>query len=222
MASHIDTEKAAVEATHPSRAFKTHPPSRIGDAGALGLFSFASTTFILSWYNTQIRDITVPDVVIGMAVAAGGLAQLLAGMWEFPRGNAFAGTAFSSYGAFWISYAIIILPGSGIINAYPSVKEFYSAIGIYLMTWFMVTFFFFIAALRKNVGFILMFFFLFVTFIFLGAGAFAGSVPVTKAGGALGIVTALVAYYNGLSILLASEENPIIRLPLGVISKRID
>ena len=56
-----------------------------------GLFSFASTTFILSWYNTGVRGIAHPNAVVGMAVACGGLAQLLAGMWEFPRGNAFAG-----------------------------------------------------------------------------------------------------------------------------------
>jgi hypothetical protein len=56
------------------------------------LFAFASTTFILSWYNTGVRGITHPNVVVGMAVAGGGLAQLLAGMWEFPRGNCFAGS----------------------------------------------------------------------------------------------------------------------------------
>ena len=57
-----------------------------------GLFSFASTTFILSLYNVQARGITTPNVVVGMAVFCGGLAQLLAGMWEFPKGNAFGAT----------------------------------------------------------------------------------------------------------------------------------
>ena len=57
-----------------------------------GLFSFASTTFILSLYNVNARGINVPNVVVGMAVGCGGLVQLLAGMWEFPRGNTFAAT----------------------------------------------------------------------------------------------------------------------------------
>jgi hypothetical protein len=56
-----------------------------------GLFSFASTTMILSLYNLQTRGIHTPNVVVGMAVFCGGLAQLLAGMWEFPRNNAFGG-----------------------------------------------------------------------------------------------------------------------------------
>ncbi|KAF8623177.1 hypothetical protein AX15_006477 [Amanita polypyramis BW_CC] len=157
-----DAEKAVIEATHPSRAVKRPPPSRIADAGAFlakGLFCFMSTTCILSWYNAQIHDITVPNVVVGMALASGGLVQLLAGMWEFPRGNAFAGTAFSSYGAFWASYAIILIPGFGIADAYGNnLQEFRNAIGVYLMTWFIISFFFFVASLRKNIAFIAMFF----------------------------------------------------------------
>src|ERR1700722_2330553 len=57
-----------------------------------GLFSFASTTLILSLYNAGARDVTVPNLVVGMAIFCGGLAQLLAGMWEFVRGNTFAAT----------------------------------------------------------------------------------------------------------------------------------
>jgi uncharacterized protein len=57
-----------------------------------GLFSFASTTLILSFYNTGVRNITTPNVVVGMALGVGGLAQLLAGMWEFAAGNTFGAT----------------------------------------------------------------------------------------------------------------------------------
>jgi succinate-acetate transporter protein len=70
----------------------------VASAGALsssyisGLFSFASTTFILSLYNVNARGVAVPNVVVGMACFCGGLAQLLAGMWEFPRGNVFGAT----------------------------------------------------------------------------------------------------------------------------------
>jgi succinate-acetate transporter protein len=59
---------------------------------ASGLFSFASTTLLLSFVNVQTRGVTEPNVVVGMALFVGGLAQLLAGMWEFPRGNVFGAT----------------------------------------------------------------------------------------------------------------------------------
>ncbi len=61
-----------------------------------GLFSFASTTLILSLYNVGARGITTPNVVVGMALFCGGLAQLLAGMWEFAVGNTFGATGKSS------------------------------------------------------------------------------------------------------------------------------
>lgn len=68
---------------------------------------FAATTFILSMYNVHARGNETPNVVLGMALAYGGLAQFLAGMWEFASGNTFGATAFSSYGAFWFSFGCI-------------------------------------------------------------------------------------------------------------------
>jgi len=43
-------------------------------------------------YNVNTRGIQTPDMVISMALFTGGLLQFLAGMWEFPRGNAFGAT----------------------------------------------------------------------------------------------------------------------------------
>jgi len=188
----------------------------IANPGTLGLFSFASTTFILSLYNVNARDINVPNVVVGMAIGCGGLVQLLAGMWEFPRGNTFAATAFSSYGAFWLSFALLYIPGSGIAEAYTDPTEFASAVGIYLFTWFTVTFLFFIVTLRKTIAFVALFGFLSITFMLLGIGEFTGSLMTHNAGGGFGIITALIAYYIGLSELLASERASVVRLPLGV------
>ncbi|KAF8908173.1 Gpr1 family protein [Gymnopilus junonius] len=228
-----DIEKGGVSATTPQDALGNNGvlpasygqavrPSRIGNPGALGLFSFASTTFILSLYNLQTRNIHAPNVVVGMAIFCGGLAQLLAGMWEFPRGNVFGGTAFSSYGAFWMSYATIFIPGSGISTAYTDPIEFANAVGIYLVSWTMVTFFLFFASLRKNWGFISLFGCLTITFALLAAGEFTGSVMSVKAGGGFGAITAFIAYYVGLSELLASEDMVVLRLPIGVFPKRVD
>ncbi|KAF4610208.1 hypothetical protein D9613_010555 [Agrocybe pediades] len=236
MATHNDIEKGALQATTPQQALGqnngTLPasyaqavrPSRIGNPGALGLFSFASTTFMLSIYNLQTRGIHTGNVVIGMAIFCGGLAQLLAGMWEFPRGNVFGGTAFTSYGAFWMSYATILIPGSGVLAAYDNAApgELNNALGIFLISWMMVTFLFLVAALRKNWGFIALFFFLTLTFAVLAGGEFTLKTGVTKAGGALGVITAFIAYYVGLSELLASEDMAVARLPLGVFPKRVD
>ncbi|EDQ99874.1 FUN34 transmembrane protein [Laccaria bicolor S238N-H82] len=226
MSSSLDVlEKGAVHASNPhinysqTNGYAAPRPSKIANPGTLGLFSFASTTLILSLYNLGTRSITHPNVVVGMAVFCGGLAQLLAGMWEFPKGNAFGATAFTSFGAFWMSFATILIPGSGVGAAYTSAEEFDSALGIYLTTWAVLTFLLTIATLRKNLALITLFSLLTLTFIVLAGGAFSGIANVTKAGGGLGVVTALVAYYIGLSELLSAEDQALFHLPLGTFSK---
>jgi succinate-acetate transporter protein len=200
--------------------YTPRPASKIGNPAALGLFSFASSTFILSLYNLGTRDITTPNVVVGMAIFCGGLAQLLAGMWEFPCGNMFGATAFTSYGAFWMSFATILIPGSGVIEAYAANPEqLPNALGIYLITWFMVTFLFTIVTLRKSVAFVTLFSLLSITFALLAAANFTGKEFLGKTGGGFGVATALVAYYIGLAQLLASEKNAMFNLPLGNFSE---
>ncbi|KAK0472732.1 FUN34 transmembrane protein [Armillaria novae-zelandiae] len=212
-----------MEANRPPNVSTIPRPTRIANPGTLGLFSFASTTFILSMYNVQTRGIHTPNVVVGMAIFCGGLSQLLAGMWEFPRGNAFGGTAFSSYGAFWMSYATIFIPNSGILDAYSTAaSELSSALAVYLFSWMIVTVLFFITSLRKSASFIALFGCLSVTFMLLAcselsasSGNAAISTNLAKSGGAFGIITAFIAYYVGLSELLASEAKAVTVLPIG-------
>ncbi|KAG0702565.1 Gpr1 family protein [Suillus ampliporus] len=222
-----DTEKGTSNHTqHYGGHANFHPtpaPIRIANPGALGLFSFASTTFILSLYNLNARGVAAPNVVVGMACFCGGLAQFLAGMWEFPRGNVFGATAFTSYGAFWMSYATILIPNSGILAAYGTNQdELNQALGIYLITWFVFTFLLMLGALRRNLSFVALLFFLCITFVLLAVGFWSAKVNATKAGGGFGILTACIAYYCGLSELLVKGESWF-TLPLGLIKQeRVD
>ncbi|KAL5534816.1 hypothetical protein ACEPAG_1280 [Sanghuangporus baumii] len=194
------------------------PLRTFANPAPLGLFSFASTTFILSLINVDARGVSTPNIVVGMALACGGLAQLLAGMWEFAAGNTFGATAFSSYGAFWISYAVIQIPNSGVIAAYGRPSDLTNALGFYLAAWFMFTFMMLIASLRSNVGLISLFFFLTLTFMFLMIGEFTGNNKVHEAGGGFGIVTAAIAYYCACANLF-SRESSFVSLPLVPIPK---
>ena len=80
------------------------PLPAFADPAPLGLAGFAATTFFLSVDNTNMIPADVLGVVLGFALFYGGIAQLLAGMWEFAKGNTFGALAFSSYGSFWLSY----------------------------------------------------------------------------------------------------------------------
>jgi succinate-acetate transporter protein len=80
-------------------------PSGIADPAPLGLAGFAMTTFVLSFVNANIiKETGAVNVVLALALFYGGTAQLLAGMWEYKRGNTFGATAFASFGAFWLSF----------------------------------------------------------------------------------------------------------------------
>ena len=82
----------------------TRPP--VADPAPLGLAAFAMTTFALSLSNTNVWGAGVASA-LALALVYGGAVQLLAGMWEFVRKNTFGALAFSSFGAFWISYYVL-------------------------------------------------------------------------------------------------------------------
>jgi uncharacterized protein len=172
------------------------------DPGPLGLAGFAGTTFVLSLINSGlVGDKTHPGggllpLVAALALAYGGVAQLVAGLWEFRTGNTFGAVAFCSYGAFWISFFFIVQSVGGNAPA-----EVFSGLGLYLWMWGIFTVYMFIASLRTTGAVALVFLLLAITFIVLGIGnsALAGTTNVTngtiKLGGYLGLITAIAAWY---------------------------
>src|SRR6476659_11494327 len=93
-----------VTAGQSARTAVRGPVEAIADPAPLGLAAFALTTFVLSFFNAGLVSRAGEPVVLGLALAYGGLAQVLAGMWEFRTGNTFGAVAFTSFGAFWLSY----------------------------------------------------------------------------------------------------------------------
>jgi hypothetical protein len=194
----------------------------IGNPGPLGLFSFASTTLILSLINVSARGVNIPNGVLGMAFFVGGLAQFAAGMWEFATGNTFGATAFTSYGGFWLAYAAYLTPAFAIAPAYANAPgEFPNVLGFFLAAWFIVTFLFFLGTLRTNIALIALFGFLDITFLLLMVGELTENASVHKAGGVCGIITAFVAYYAGAAQLI-TKENSLFTLPVGNLRRNKD
>jgi len=163
----------------------------VADPGPLGLAAFALTTFVLSMINAGLVSDKTEPIVFGLAFAYGGLAQLLAGMWEFRTGNTFGATAFTSYGAFWISFFVFVTFFATKIPA----AETGHAVGLYLIAWGIFTTYMFIASLRTTSAIALVFILLAATFIVLGIGDAGGNESITKLGGYIGLVTAAAAWY---------------------------
>jgi succinate-acetate transporter protein len=156
----------------------------------LGLAGFALTTLALSVVNAGIVTGSSLAIVVGLAAAYGGLAQFCAGMWEFKNGNTFGATAFSSYGAFWISFAAFVIFFQG--------KDAGNEVAWYLLAWGIFTFYMWIATLKHARPVMVVFLLLWITFLLLALGAFGNAAPgsgLTQIGGYVGILTAIAAWY---------------------------
>ena len=164
---------------------------KIADPGPLGLAAFAMTTFVLSMFNADLVSRSGEAIVLGLALAYGGIAQVLAGMWEFRTGNTFGAVAFTSFGAFWISFwAFVQFYAADVPPAAAG-----HAVGLYLIAWGIFTSYMFIASLRTTGAVALVFILLAVTFFVLGIGNARASDTLIKAGGWLGLATAAAAWY---------------------------
>jgi succinate-acetate transporter protein len=188
----------------------------VGNPAALGLGAFALTTFILSVFNAgeYLIDIKkLEGVVLPVALFYGGLAQFLAGMWEFKINNTFGATAFTSYGAFWMSFA-------GYIHIIvPRIKKddgkVKTATGLFLLAWFIFTLIMNVAAVRVSKFLFILFNILNITFLLLIIGNLANLRLIISIGGWFGILTAFIAWYGCAAILINTAFKKQI-LPLGV------
>jgi succinate-acetate transporter protein len=185
--------------------------SGIADPAPLGLAGFALTTFLLSAANAGWMTHATGSAWLGYAFAYGGAVQLLAGMWEFRNRNVFGSTAFSTYGGFWIGlglWALLVAPHA----TSPAAAN--KDLGWILLAFAIFNAYMLLLATQVNLAVFMVFLTLEATEVVLFAGFFSGSTGTIKAGGYIGLVTALVAWYTsaaGVSNGLAGA----IRLPVG-------
>ena len=159
----------------------------VADPAPLGLAAFALTTFLLSVNNAGWTD--GGAAWLGFAFAYGGLAQLLAGMWEFRNRNVFGATAFSTYGAFWIGLGLYVLLAE---EASPNVTN---DLGFILLAFAIFNTYMLLWSTRVTVAVFLVFLALEATEIVLSVGFFTDIESVVQAGGIIGVVTAAIAWY---------------------------
>lgn len=160
----------------------------------LGLAGFGLTTVVLSAINAGLLagdEATLVAVVVPLAFAYGGVAQIIAGVLEFKKGNTFGMVAFASYGLFWWWYALLLWTvGAGWIQP-PAA----SAVGLVLLMWGVFTFGMWIGTFRATFAVWTIFLLLWITFFLLAGGDLGMGAGWHTAGGWLGIVTGLDALY---------------------------
>ncbi|MDI6916211.1 MAG: acetate uptake transporter [Thermoplasmatales archaeon] len=164
---------------------------KVGNAAPLGLMGFGMTTVLLNLHNAGF--FALGSMILAMGIFYGGLAQVIAGILEFRKGNTFATTAFCSYGLFWLSLvALILLPYRGLTTA--SEK---TAMASYFFMWGLFTFVMFFGTLKTNRALQFVFMSLAILFFLLTGAQFIPA--LTKIAGYEGIICGFSAIYLALA-----------------------
>ncbi|KAI5229087.1 hypothetical protein E4T42_05042 [Aureobasidium subglaciale] len=183
----------------------------------LGLLSFATGIFLISILGVHARNIQTPNVLVGVLLFFGGVCQFISGIMEFVAGNTFGATVFPSYAAFNFSYAMIYIPGTGILAcrltwdlAYIDAStgklspDFNNALGMYCWAWFILTVIFTIAAMRSSWVLWFTLFFLDIELILLACGYMLNSPNTLLAANSVGFVVAFCACESFLTSVLST------------------
>lgn len=181
---------------------------RIANPGPLGLLGFGLTTCVLSAINAGLLPHEAVAVVVPLAFAYGGIAQIIAGILEFRVGNTFGMVAFTSYGLFWWWFALMQWTvGAGWLKAPPAI-----GVATVLLMWGVLTLLLWIVTFRLNKAVFSVFLLLWITFFLLAAGDFGFGTG--KLGGYIGLITGIDAMAVGFIEVLNAVAGRIV-VPLG-------
>jgi len=178
----------------------------------LGLMGFGMTTVLLNLHNAGFHKLG--SMILAMGIFYGGIAQIIAGIMEWKKGNTFGTTAFTSYGLFWLSFVWLVV--SPKVNLGETNES--SAIAAYLFIWGLFTAVMFIGTLRLNVALQVVFATLAILFFLLALGDYTGNASITRIAGYEGIFCGFSAIYTALAQVLNEVYGKTL-LPLCPVKK---
>jgi len=180
----------------------------------LGLLGFGMTTVLLNIHNAGC--IPLSSMILAMGIFYGGMAQIIAGIMEWKKGNTFGTTAFISYGFFWLTLVgLLVLPKIGWWDVQADMS---GSMGWYLLLWGLFTFGMFFPTLKNNRALQMVFGSLTILFFLLAAAEFTGNEQLTKIAGYEGIICGASAIYTALAEIINGGYGKTV-LPLGMVKK---
>jgi len=186
-----------------------------GNPAPLGLLGFGMTTVLLNFHNAGFYPLD--SMILAMGIFYGGIAQMIAGIMEWRKGNTFATTAFTSYGMFWLSLvALILLPKTDLGIAAPT-KEM--AMPLYLMMWGLFSLMMFKGTFYISRALQVVFGSLTVLFFLLAWGDMTGSEGITRIAGWEGLFCGASAIYTAMAQVLNEAAGKVI-WPIGPVKKK--
>jgi succinate-acetate transporter protein len=174
----------------------------LANPAPLGLLGFGMTTILLNLANANLYGLS--STVAAMGIFYGGIAQIVAGLLEFRKGNTFGMVAFLSYGFFWETFVFIVL---ALTNTWGlgALAPSNTALGYYLFFWGLFTLMMFIGTLRINGALMGVFGTLWILFFLLAAGAWTNAAPTSALAigtGYEGVLCGLLAFYTAAANIL--------------------
>ena len=186
----------------------------LANPAPLGLMGFGMTTVLLNIHNTMPEVFALGSMILAMGIFYGGLAQIIAGILEFRKGNTFGVTAFTSYGLFWLTFVfLIVLPN--IIPGTSAALDNPTFMGWYLFMWGIFTMMMFIGTLKKNFALSFIFLTLFILFYLLALKDW-GFIPANISWfiGVEGIICGFSAIYLAMAEVINENLGKSV-LPVG-------
>ncbi|BEJ17720.1 hypothetical protein CspHIS471_0611210 [Cutaneotrichosporon sp. HIS471] len=187
-------------------------PMTPANPATLGFFSLGTTTLMVGLLVIQARGVPALTMLVGQVLAVGGLGMLISGLMCYQQGATFATTAFGMYGLFYISFGIVLWPSSGASAGYADPVDNNNALGLYLITWFVLSLVMLPVTFRLNIGLAVLFALVIFYFLFLAVGFMSGKTVITTIGGYFGILVGSWGYILGMETLYETENN-IFKLP---------
>lgn len=183
--------------------------SKLSNPAPLGLMGFGMTTVLLNIHNAGFFPVSA--MILSMGLFYGGIAQVIAGILEFKKGNTFGTTAFTSYGIFWITLvALWLFPEFGWAKGAATEVGF---MGWYLFLWGVFTFFLWIGTFNKNKVLQFIFLSLWILFFLLAIRDWTGSALIGTIAGYEGIICGASAIYLGLAEVVNETRDKMV-LPI--------
>lgn len=187
--------------------------NKLANPGPLGLMGFGMTTVLLNLHNAGFFPLT--SVIISMGIFFGGLAQIMAGLLEYKKGNTFGMTAFISYGSFWLSLVgILLLPRLGLAEPTDT-----TVLGVYLALWGVFTLFMFFGTLCANRALQFIFASLTLLFALLATGNITGHHALLTFAGYEGVICGASAIYLAMAEVLNEQFGRTV-LPIGEVTAK--
>jgi len=184
--------------------------NKLANPAPLGLMGFGMTTVLLNIHNAGFFPVSA--MILSMGIFYGGIAQIIAGIMEYKKGNTFGTTAFTSYGLFWLTLvAAWVIPGTNAPNGGATPAPF---LGCYLFMWGLFTFFMWIGTFGKNRALQFVFLSLWILFLLLALRDWFGSEMIGKIAGFEGIVCGFSAIYLAMAEVINESLGRTV-LPIG-------